>query len=158
MDFENGATDEYMVVSTRTKVTGSVPVEKAIQKNFEVLQREFPRLNTKQTGPVIQIYRFKPESDGVRSKAFELETAYPIGRGKLVTVDPRSRLAVRELKKVKCAKYLFTGPVGETPWEEFLRAAAGDGKSRIEETREVYQVFKGGESRENEIEMQIILR
>lgn len=158
MDFENGATDELMVVSTKTKVAGSISVERAIQKNFEVLQREFPRLNTKQTGPVILIYRFKAGAGGIRSKDFELETAYPIARGKLVAVDPRSRLVVRELKKVKCAKYLFKGPVWEVPWEEFRKAVAGDGKMDMEETREVYRVFKGGASPENEIEMQIILR
>lgn len=158
MDFESGATEEYMVVSTRTKVSGSVPVEKAIRKNFDVLQKEFPRLNTKQTGPVIMIYRFKPDSSGAGPKDFELETAYPIQRGKLITVDPRSRLAIRELKKVKCAKYLFKGPVHEAPWEEFRKAVEGGGKMHIEETREIYRVFKGGGSPENEIEMQVILR
>lgn len=158
MNFEYGATEEYMVVSTRTKVKDGTPVETAIQKNFETLQREFPKLNTKQTGPVILIYRFKRDANGVRSKEFDLETAFPVARGKLITADPRSKLVVRELKKAKCASHLFKGPVSEAPWDVLQKAVVGEGKMDVEEIREVYRVFKGGASAENEIEMQVILR
>ena len=161
MEYEKGATEEYLVVSTKTKVAAGMAIEKAIQANFGILQSEFPKLNIKQTGPVLMIYHLKGEATGAPSglpaAGYVLETAYPIGRGKLIRIDPRSKLASRELKKSKCASYVYKGPVWETPWNGFIEAAKADGVRNIREIREVYRVFKGGSSAENEIELQIIL-
>jgi hypothetical protein len=165
MEYGQAATEEYLVVSIKTKVAAGVEVAKAIQANFEILQREFPKLNIKQTGPVLLIYHLKGDSHGapagipnvVPTTEYALETAYPIGRGKLIRIDPRSKLVNRELKKSKCARYLFKGPVWDAPWGDFITAVKADGVRHIKEIREVYRVFKGGASPDNEIELQIIL-
>ncbi|GEM_PF-5674427 len=155
--YEKCATEEYLVVSTKAKVAAGTAIEKAIQANFEIMQREFPKLNIKQTGPVLLIYHLKGEVNGAPTGEYALETAYPIGRGKLIRIDPRSKLASRELKKSKCARHIFRGPVWETPWAGFVEAVKADGVRNIREIREVYRTFKGGASQENEIELQIIL-
>jgi hypothetical protein len=157
MMYEKSATEEYLIVSTKIKVGAAMAVEAAIKANFEVLQREFPRLNVKQTGPVIMIYQFKGDYKGLAAQEYVLETAYPIGRGKMIKIDPKSKLASRDLKKSRCASYLFKGPVWETPWDEFIAAVKADGALNIRQIREVYRVFKGGGSPENETELQVIL-
>jgi hypothetical protein len=157
MLYENSTTEEYLIISTKTKVTEGKDIEQAIKANFEILQKEFPRLNIKQVGPVIMIYHLKRDLDGAPHQDLVLETGYPIGRGKMIKMDPQSKLNMRELKKLKCASFLFKGPVWETPWDEFSVSVKAGGATKVREIREIYRVFKGGGSAENEIELQIIL-
>jgi hypothetical protein len=157
MKFEKSFTDSYTIVSAKSPKVDSGDDGKVIHKNFEILQSEFPKLGVEQSGPVIIIYRYRTGQNGQNPDCYEIETAYPIKPGSKVQLDKKASLNVLDLSKKQCLKYHYTGPVWETPWGAFFKAAKEAGYSQIREGREVYKVFKGGASKENEIEMQIIL-
>jgi hypothetical protein len=156
MKTETGLTDGFTGISTTTKTDSTSDDGKIIHGNFEILQNEFPKLGIKQDGPVIIIYRYTSDSDGNNMVQSEIETVYPILKESKVSIPSNSRIALREFKQVKCVKYQFKGPVWETPWGDLIKNVRATGVKKVFETREVYKLFKGGASKDNEIEMQII--
>ena len=156
MEIEKTLTEKYAVVATKSLLEAGADVGEIIHRNFEVLQREFPKLGLEMAGPVILISRFRAAGEGLGAVLFEIETAYPVAGLDKAKPEAGSPLFARELEAKPCWQFVYTGPVWETPWDEVIAAARKAGAERVFETREVYRLFKGGGSPENEIDMQVI--
>ena len=139
--------DSYRVIFVANKLENNDYLA-AIDKNFEASAAEFPNLSSKVSGPVILAYKHSENGTIV-------ETYHPIPNDLNIDKSKFNKLGVKEIPSRKCVFLRYTGSVHETPWDEALELAKEKGIIKPTEQHEVYIDFKGGNSKENIIELQV---
>ena len=150
MGSENGirttAAQRFVTVKNRI-VDGDVG--QTIAGNFEQTAREFPLPNPDVIAPPVFVYTWEDDGDF-------LATCHPISSDLALDGDTLNAVATRKLEGAKCAFLVPVGSLHDVPHDDAMRLATERGMRKLTELREVYVDFKGGQSNENVIELQVV--